>query len=128
MYKITTKLPSDHKIYQIHNTKYIPNGHEIYQHFPFKGPPKFTQSGIFGLKTYHLATLMEIIFCAFLMELCPQSCHKICPKFFVNYSRNSLPQDRPLVGKSLVAQKNHSFVLLILDIFVSPDIASRVTR
>jgi hypothetical protein len=21
----------------------IPNGHKIYQHLPFKGPPKFTQ-------------------------------------------------------------------------------------
>jgi hypothetical protein len=30
---------------------------KIYQHFPFKGPPKFTQIGIFGLKIYHLATL-----------------------------------------------------------------------
>jgi hypothetical protein len=27
-----------------------PNGHKIYQHFPFKGPPKYTQIGIFGLK------------------------------------------------------------------------------
>jgi hypothetical protein len=24
----------------------IPNGHKIYQHLPFKGPPKFTQIGI----------------------------------------------------------------------------------
>jgi hypothetical protein len=37
----------------------IPNGHKIYQHFPFKGPPKCTQSGIFGLKKYHLATLIH---------------------------------------------------------------------
>jgi hypothetical protein len=35
----------------------IPNGHKIYQHFPFQGPPKFTQTGIFGLKINHLATL-----------------------------------------------------------------------
>jgi hypothetical protein len=34
----------------------IPNGHKIYQHFPFQGPPKFTQMGIFGLKN-HLASL-----------------------------------------------------------------------
>jgi hypothetical protein len=27
------------------------------QPFPFQGPPKFTQIGIFGLKIYHLATL-----------------------------------------------------------------------
>jgi hypothetical protein len=30
----------------------------MYQHFPFQGPPKFTQIGIFGLKTNHLATLL----------------------------------------------------------------------
>jgi hypothetical protein len=57
-YKIT-KWP---KIYQI-AIKYarwpysIPNGHKMYQHFRFRGPPKFSQSGIFGLKMYHLATL-----------------------------------------------------------------------
>jgi hypothetical protein len=26
--------------------KYIPNGHKMYQHFPFQGLQKFTQSGI----------------------------------------------------------------------------------
>jgi hypothetical protein len=31
----------------------------MYQHFPFQGPPKFTQIGIFGLKINHLATLAE---------------------------------------------------------------------
>jgi hypothetical protein len=36
----------------------IPNGHLIYQHFPLKDPPKFTQIGIFGLKICHLATLL----------------------------------------------------------------------
>jgi hypothetical protein len=35
----------------------IPNGHEIYQHFPFQGPPKCTEIGIYGLKLNHLATL-----------------------------------------------------------------------
>jgi hypothetical protein len=29
----------------------------MYQPFPFQGPPKFSQIGIFGLKIYHLATL-----------------------------------------------------------------------
>jgi hypothetical protein len=42
-------------IYKITTT--LPNGHKIYQHFPFQGPPKFTQSGIWGFKIYHLATL-----------------------------------------------------------------------
>jgi hypothetical protein len=36
---------------------YIANSHKIYQPFPFQGPPKWTQIGIFGLKKYHLATL-----------------------------------------------------------------------
>jgi hypothetical protein len=25
----------------------IPSGHKIFQHFPFQGPPKYTQIGIF---------------------------------------------------------------------------------
>jgi hypothetical protein len=37
----------------------IPNGHLMYQHFTFQGPPKYTQIWIFGWKTYHLATLWE---------------------------------------------------------------------
>jgi hypothetical protein len=30
----------------------------MYQHFPFQCPPKLTQIGIFGIKRYHLATLI----------------------------------------------------------------------
>jgi hypothetical protein len=37
----------------------IPCGHIIFQPLPFPGPPKFTQIGIFGIKIYHLATLLE---------------------------------------------------------------------
>jgi hypothetical protein len=37
----------------------IPTDHKTYQHFPFPGPPKFPQIGIFGLKIYHLATLVH---------------------------------------------------------------------
>jgi hypothetical protein len=32
----------------------VPNGNIIYQPFPFQGPPKFTQFGIFGLKIYSI--------------------------------------------------------------------------
>jgi hypothetical protein len=39
--------------------KYIPNGHKIYQYFPFEGPPKFTQIAIFGLKINNLTTLVK---------------------------------------------------------------------
>jgi hypothetical protein len=35
-----------------------PNGHKINQHLPFQDPSKFTLFGIFGLKIYHLATLV----------------------------------------------------------------------
>jgi hypothetical protein len=50
---------NDHKLYQtaIHYAKWpknIPNDHKISQHFPFQGPQKFTQIGIFGLKTNHI--------------------------------------------------------------------------
>jgi hypothetical protein len=34
----------------------IPNGHKIYQNFPFQCPPKFTKVGISGMKINHLAT------------------------------------------------------------------------
>jgi hypothetical protein len=36
----------------------IPNGREIYQHLSLHHPPKFTQIWNFGLKIYHLATLI----------------------------------------------------------------------
>jgi hypothetical protein len=31
----------------------------MYKHFSFQGPQKFTQIGILGLKTNHLATLVS---------------------------------------------------------------------
>jgi hypothetical protein len=34
-----------------------PSVHKIYQHLPLLDPPKFTQIGVSGLKTNHLATL-----------------------------------------------------------------------
>jgi hypothetical protein len=49
------------KIYQL-ATKYTkwdknrPNGRKIYQHLELQDNPKFTQSGIFGLKIYHQPT------------------------------------------------------------------------
>jgi hypothetical protein len=40
----------------------IPNGHKMYQHFPFYGPPKYTQIWIVGMKiSYHLASLVMIL-------------------------------------------------------------------
>jgi hypothetical protein len=58
IYQITNTLPNGHKN--------VPNGGIIFQMakdynqpFPFQGPPKFTQIRIFGLKIYHLATLLD---------------------------------------------------------------------
>jgi hypothetical protein len=34
-----------------------PYGHKLYQHLSLQDTPKFTPIGIFGLKTYHPATL-----------------------------------------------------------------------
>jgi hypothetical protein len=49
------------KIYQIITTftKWLLSV-KIYQHLRLQDPPKFTQIWIFGLKIYHLATLLEI--------------------------------------------------------------------
>jgi hypothetical protein len=57
-------VPNDHEIYHsaIKYTKWaenLPNGLEIYQNLPLQEPPKFTQIGIFVLKTNHLATLLS---------------------------------------------------------------------
>jgi hypothetical protein len=63
--KMGRNIPNYHKIYQM-ALKYTnwpqirPNVHKIYQLLPLQGPPKFIQIGIFGLKIYHLATLVEI--------------------------------------------------------------------
>jgi hypothetical protein len=36
----------------------IPNVYKIYRHLPLQDSPKFTQTVFFGLKIYHLATLV----------------------------------------------------------------------
>jgi hypothetical protein len=33
-------------------------GFKLYQHFPFRGPPKYTQTGNFDIEINHLATLL----------------------------------------------------------------------
>jgi hypothetical protein len=64
----------------------IPNGHKIYQHCLFQGPPKYTQIGILGLEVYHLATLINTPF--FLLK-----------KFFDNFYNSAL--DFPHHGTEL---------------------------
>jgi hypothetical protein len=51
-------VPNGHKISRM--SLNIPNGHIMYQYFPILGPQKFSQIGIFGLKTNHLATLFRM--------------------------------------------------------------------
>jgi hypothetical protein len=41
------------------HTVCIPNGHERYQNDQFKGLPKCTKTGVFGLKMNHLAALLH---------------------------------------------------------------------
>jgi hypothetical protein len=38
-----------------------PNGYKMYQQRPLQEPLKFSQIGIFGLKIYHLATLVSAL-------------------------------------------------------------------
>jgi hypothetical protein len=49
--KSQQSIQNDRKIYRMAITY-------VYQHFPFQGSLKFTQSGILGFKIYHLATLV----------------------------------------------------------------------
>jgi hypothetical protein len=65
MYQITNKCSKQPYVKYTKWPQNISNGHKIYQmaikiyqHLPFQEPPKFTQTGIFGLKKYHLATLV----------------------------------------------------------------------
>jgi hypothetical protein len=37
----------------------IPNNHKIYHNLPFPGHQKYTKIGIFGMKIYHLVTLLR---------------------------------------------------------------------
>jgi hypothetical protein len=43
----------------------IPHGRK---HFPLQGTPKHTQVGFFGMQIYHLATLVNSTFLAYLSE------------------------------------------------------------
>jgi hypothetical protein len=51
-------IPNDHKIYRMATE--LSNGRKIDQHKALQGPRIFTQIGIFGLKMYYLATLVEM--------------------------------------------------------------------
>jgi hypothetical protein len=68
MYRMVTKSPKT----QLN----IPNGHKMYQHYPIWGPENFSQIGIFGLKTNHLATLSPNT-----MDVYPQA-NQVDPTFF----------------------------------------------
>jgi hypothetical protein len=63
IYQNGDNVTNGHNIYQttikqIKRPQIIRNGHERYQSYPFKGLPKCTKTGGFGLETNHLATLV----------------------------------------------------------------------
>jgi hypothetical protein len=73
-YQKRKNVPNEHKVYQmvikyLKSPENIPNGHKMYEHFPILGLPKFTQIGILGLKTNHLATLPRAKFYVRLLNL-----------------------------------------------------------
>jgi hypothetical protein len=45
---------------------------KIYQHFPFQGPPKYTQIWIFGHKINYLATLLgsSVMLFGWMISIC----------------------------------------------------------
>jgi hypothetical protein len=50
----------------------------MYQPLPLQDPTKFTKFGIFGLKIYHLATLMVTLFASFVKDDSPYvSCRDV---------------------------------------------------
>jgi hypothetical protein len=56
LYHVAYELPNGHKMCQM--AVIYSKGQIICQPFPFQGTQKCTQIGIFGLKIYHLGTLM----------------------------------------------------------------------
>jgi hypothetical protein len=50
----------------------------MYQPFPFKSPPKFTQVWIVGLKTCHLATLLSLEIKIHTCKSCLSRCDIFC--------------------------------------------------
>jgi hypothetical protein len=50
-----TKCPKKYTIWPSNRQ----NGDEKYRHLPLQDVPKFTQIGIFGLKIFHLPTLVQ---------------------------------------------------------------------
>jgi hypothetical protein len=67
-----TKIPKG----QMNICKKRQIGHNIYQHLLLQGPPKFTQTGNFCMKIFHLATLH-----GFVTLPCTRTCHLLLHKF-----------------------------------------------
>jgi hypothetical protein len=59
IYQLNTNYSNGHKIYHmaVKYSKWSSNTY-TYLRFPFQGPPKYIQIGIFGRKLNHLATLI----------------------------------------------------------------------
>jgi hypothetical protein len=87
---MTTKYTS-----AINYTKWpdnLPNDQKIYHTHPWQEPQKFSQIGIFGLKTKHLAILLGST--TNQLFSVRRSCKMTAPKFFFskNYYCQSIPQ------------------------------------
>jgi hypothetical protein len=68
--------------------KYIPNGVTFYQLLSLQVTPKFTQSWIFGLKIYHLATLTMSQFSGHMFDLDSARVYAcIAAKRTINFAR-----------------------------------------
>jgi hypothetical protein len=75
-------IPNGHKIYQMAITY-------IYQHLRLQDPPKFTKFGFFGLKIYHLATLVQTLRDVFSQTGC-------FPLFSRHFTFSKSPADSPV--------------------------------
>jgi hypothetical protein len=85
IYQIATTLPNGHKIYQM--AVVYSKWPQKYQPFPFQGLPMFTQIGIFGLKTFHLATLLgTTVWGGEGVSGTSYASPPPCPSIFSNYS------------------------------------------
>jgi hypothetical protein len=76
--KLPQNIPNGRKVHK-------PNGHKIYQHLLLQGHPKFTQIGIFGMKIYHLATPVSVVFNCMCVRCVARHCSP-----FTYISRNVL--------------------------------------
>jgi hypothetical protein len=72
--------------------------------YPFPGPLKFTQIGIFGLKIYHLATLRQ--------RTADHSCVTSNYKFFKSLLTELCQGNKPLIFSAQPISHEHAFIII----------------